>query len=706
MGRRGVVVVLAGLGLVACPAPPAAPPPPAPPAPASVPAPATPPAPARAFAEAVAGPSFPSDVRAPTEPIADVAVGAGYACVLRQAGAVDCWGTLPGSGAISAPAARVVGIEGAVQLVASGLVTCARTRAGAVACILPGISYAGGRPVAVRIEGIDDAEDLAVGMGGTGTSQMNVFTACARTKTRAVKCWSTHTRLGKERRARVVAGLPPARAVVVDYDFGHYACALDDAGGLHCFVLQPASEPGEYGEERVAFAIGKPWRVGGLPPLERVAVTWRRGCGVRKADRKGVCFDSMDGDAPGIDDFVAKAYDRAHVRAEPRLDRADRMFGADCSQRDGAVTCAPDHGDVPAGARGVALSIAHTVYSDASCALGDDGRVRCWGSAKKGVLGPASSMPYGRDAPAPVVGLRAAVEVVAAERLTCARTEGGDVACWGDGAAPDAAPRAIPRVVARGARSIHGGATLCVRFADDHAECMNRAVRPFTLAPVPGVAAILGDGHATHARLADGAILDVDAWRLPGKARADLPGPVEIVAGDCVIERAPGEVSCLERPAGGGKPPPPRAWRPKGLGEATALVAGRAFTCALKKSREVWCWGDLAGTGLEPRRVFPGAADVARIAAGPESLCAAHASGRVSCLGKSESSRGDLEAVTFEPSAGAARVEGAVSVAVGETHACAVRGDGLVWCWGRNFDGELGDGSLEESSAPVPIPIP
>lgn len=693
------------LALVGCPSAPApnrqvdAPAPP--PSTSARPAPAASGAAPPVYADAVAGPAFPTEVRPPAEPIADVAVGAGYACVLRQSGAVDCWGTLPGSASSAAPAVRVLGMEGVVQLVASGFITCGRTKAGAVACILPGIAYAGPRPVAVRIEGVDDADDLAVGMGGTGTSQMNVFTACARTRARAVKCWSTHTRLGKERRARLVAGLPPARSVVVDYDFGHYGCALDDAGALHCFSIQPAREP-EGDEERAALAVGKPWRVGGLPPLDRVAVTWRRGCGVRKADKKGVCFDSMDGDAPGSNDVVAKAYDRAHVRAEPRLDGAERLFGADCALRAGAVTCAPDHGVVPAGVRGAAFAIAHTVYANASCALGDDGRVRCWGGASEGALGAVSSIPGGRDAPAPVVGLRGAVDVATSGALTCALTHEGDVACWGDDGR-GAGPAATPRVIAKGARSIHGGSTLCVRFADQHAECMNRSARPVALTAVAGVDALFGEGRSTHARLTSGGFVDVDAWHLPGRAREGLPGPVEVLAGDCALERAPGPVVCLEDdPAA---PRGPRGWRKKGIDDATALVSGRSFTCALRKTGEAWCWGDLAGSGAEPRRVFSSAADLVRIAAGPESMCAVHASGRASCVGKATSTRG-LVPATFEPGAGAAKLERARRVAVGDTHACAAHDDGLVRCWGRNELGELGDGSLEESRAPVLVPVP
>lgn len=43
------------------------------------------------------------------------------------------------------------------------------------------------------------------------------------------------------------------------------------------------------------------------------------------------------------------------------------------------------------------------------------------------------------------------------------------------------------------------------------------------------------------------------------------------------------------------------------------------------------------------------------------------------------------------------------SFSTGEGHSCAVTDDGSVHCWGRNRYGQLGDGSLTVSIAPVPV---
>jgi Regulator of chromosome condensation (RCC1) repeat len=46
---------------------------------------------------------------------------------------------------------------------------------------------------------------------------------------------------------------------------------------------------------------------------------------------------------------------------------------------------------------------------------------------------------------------------------------------------------------------------------------------------------------------------------------------------------------------------------------------------------------------------------------------------------------------------------GVVSISAGLFYTCAVRSGGTVWCWGRNYQGSLGDGTLKNRSHPVQV---
>lgn len=49
---------------------------------------------------------------------------------------------------------------------------------------------------------------------------------------------------------------------------------------------------------------------------------------------------------------------------------------------------------------------------------------------------------------------------------------------------------------------------------------------------------------------------------------------------------------------------------------------------------------------------------------------------------------------------------GFVGLAVGDAHACAITTDHAVFCWGRNDSGQLGDGSTSDRSVPVIVRSP
>ena len=127
----------------------------------------------------------------------------------------------------------------------------------------------------------------------------------------------------------------------------------------------------------------------------------------------------------------------------------------------------------------------------------------------------------------------------------------------------------------------------------------------------------------------------------------------------------------------------------------------------------VKCWGydvagtigDSAGLSLVPTDVPGLGSGVAAIAAGSLQDCALTSAGGVKCRG--HNSRGQLGDGTTTDHPMAVDVVGLSSgvraIAAGGSHNCALTSTGGVRCWGDNADGELGDGTAVNRSAPVDV---
>ncbi len=142
----------------------------------------------------------------------------------------------------------------------------------------------------------------------------------------------------------------------------------------------------------------------------------------------------------------------------------------------------------------------------------------------------------------------------------------------------------------------------------------------------------------------------------------------------------------------------------------SSIEAGIYHTCALIAGGGVKCWGHKSGdwAGVTPadsklpRVVLGLTSNVAQLAAGGWHNCVRTSSGGAKCWGNN--SFGQLGNFS-----GGALVEvfglssGVLSVTGGGVHSCATVAGGGARCWGLNFSGQLGDGTGVSSTAPVDV---
>jgi alpha-tubulin suppressor-like RCC1 family protein len=150
----------------------------------------------------------------------------------------------------------------------------------------------------------------------------------------------------------------------------------------------------------------------------------------------------------------------------------------------------------------------------------------------------------------------------------------------------------------------------------------------------------------------------------------------------------------------GGGPPAPEV----------QVSAGSYHTCASLHGDALLCWGlDIAGQLGDGERGSTGArehvlrsSDAVHVEVGGEHSCFVNGSGELYCWG--HNGDGQLGDGTIKQRWSPVRVVNlpfpVVGVSLGRYHSCALDGSALVRCWGRNSNGQLGDGALPHSEVP------
>jgi alpha-tubulin suppressor-like RCC1 family protein len=365
---------------------------------------------------------------------------------------------------------------------------------------------------------------------------------------------------------------------------------------------------------------------------------------------------------------------RARFRAETMLDDPSMRIAAgaqhNCLVKEGgAVMCwgsnflgqigdgtLQDH-NAPVPVPGITNAVGVAAGQSHSCALLSDGTVRCWGSGKFGQLGNNSIVDK-QLAPVVVDGLSGAVAITAGGIHTCALLANGTVRCWG---------------------SNRGGQLGDNSFVD--------RLTPVVVRGLTGVVAITaGDDH-TCALLATG---DVACWGF------NLSG--QLGNGDTANRSTPVLVASLTR--------------------VVAISAGTRQTCALRVDGTARCWGDnffgQLGDNSTSERHSPvpvqGLQGAIAISTGFSHTCAVLAGGRAKCWGGNDAGQMGILFISdkkvLTPVFVSSELSNAVAISAGSVHTCALQSDGSAKCWGRDFEGQLGDGGLvSDGIGAVPTPV-
>ena len=150
-----------------------------------------------------------------------------------------------------------------------------------------------------------------------------------------------------------------------------------------------------------------------------------------------------------------------------------------------------------------------------------------------------------------------------------------------------------------------------------------------------------------------------------------------------------------------------------GLSDAKQIAVGYGTTCAVRQSGAVVCWGEgdygKLGNGSTNDSYVPTAvsnlSDAVQVASSIYNGCALRAGGSVMCWGtgaKGALGNGVDGGSSLTPTA-VSNLSNATQMSHGFQHTCAWTSTGGLVCWGRNYAGQIGDGTTDLALTPTAV---
>ena len=144
----------------------------------------------------------------------------------------------------------------------------------------------------------------------------------------------------------------------------------------------------------------------------------------------------------------------------------------------------------------------------------------------------------------------------------------------------------------------------------------------------------------------------------------------------------------------------------------TQIATGQYHTCAVTTDGAAKCWGfnnhgqlgnETTVNSQNPVQVKGLETGVKSIAVQTYHTCAVTVSGAAKCWGSNEEGQlgNRLTADSSIPVQVTGLSSGVTNIGIGYNFTCAINSSGAVLCWGRNGNGQLGNGSRQNSLSPV-----
>ncbi|PKO19145.1 MAG: hypothetical protein CVU39_00920 [Chloroflexi bacterium HGW-Chloroflexi-10] len=342
---------------------------------------------------------------------------------------------------------------------------------------------------------------------------------------------------------------------------------------------------------------------------------------------------------------------------------------------------------------------------ESTCALSASGGVTCWGLNDAGQLGDGTTT--NQLMPVAVSGLSSGVKAISAgDYHICALTTGGGVKCWGDnqygqlgnGTANNSSTPVNVSGLSSGVIAISAGTShSCALTSDGGVKCWGwneggqLGIGTLTNSSIPATVSGLGSGvMAIASGLGHSCALnrngEVKCWgyneygQLGNNSTADSLIPVSV----------------------------------SGLRGVSGISAANLHTCALTNSGAVYCWGlnDVGELGngsttnaSQPVMVSGLSSGITAISAGGFQTCSLTQNAGVNCWGDNTYGQvGDgTNTHRSTPVTVSSLSSGVSVVSAGNMHTCALKTNGEMKCWGHNNAGQLGNGTLTDSTTPVDV---